>query len=554
MKSSSVLLPALLAVFWTGLNAAKPPVIDDTAYLALASHMAQAPLDPYGFEQFWYQVPEPANHVLAPPVLPYWLSLGIRVFGENIVLLKLWLFPFAALFAFSLHALLQRFARAVSSPVLVATVLSSALLPAFNFMLDVPALALTLTAVELLLRALDKNSASLVLLAGLTAGLAAQTKYTGLLAVPLVIGISLMYRRVAPGLATALAAALLFLGWELEIHHRYGESHFWFGVETSDTSSHQKLGLFAAALPLLGGIGSGVTFVGLVALGCRRWWLIALIVSLAGGFLILATIPDTGKSYWLPLHERRGVGALALFLGAYGWAFVAVLAAVNARLLFRWRGWRQRFPNVRLRYSRDTLILILWLSIEIIGYFVLTPFPASRRLMGATVVAFLLAGRLASRTCRAPKRRRLLWLAAAGSAAFGLFYAGIDLTDARIEPDAVRSAAAQIRAHDDRPTVWFTGHWGLQYEAIRQGFRPLVPGQSQLQAGDWLLVPPGWMPQQDFTPDPRQGTPVHVVRIDRFFRLRTLPAYYGGHHTIEWWPSPFFELHVYRVEAPWTPE
>ena len=43
----------------------------------MAQQIAKAPLDPYGFEQFWYQQPQPANEVRAPPVLPYWLGLGM---------------------------------------------------------------------------------------------------------------------------------------------------------------------------------------------------------------------------------------------------------------------------------------------------------------------------------------------------------------------------------------------------------------------------------------------------------------------------------------------
>src|SRR5580704_11221027 len=70
-------LPILLALIMTSLNAFKAQCIDDTAYLAVAAQIASHPLDPYGFQQFWYQEPQPANEILAPPVVPYWLGLGI---------------------------------------------------------------------------------------------------------------------------------------------------------------------------------------------------------------------------------------------------------------------------------------------------------------------------------------------------------------------------------------------------------------------------------------------------------------------------------------------
>ena len=59
-----------LALLYTLLNSLKPLLIDDSAYYYYAAQLARHPFDPYGFEVFWYQAPEPANQVLAPPVLP----------------------------------------------------------------------------------------------------------------------------------------------------------------------------------------------------------------------------------------------------------------------------------------------------------------------------------------------------------------------------------------------------------------------------------------------------------------------------------------------------
>src|SRR5438128_394747 len=132
VQPSRFALSLFLATVLTSVNALKPPLIDDTAYLTLARHISHAPFDPYGFEQYWYAQPEPANHVLAPPVLPYWLALGMRLFGENILLLKLWLFPVAALFVFALGSLLRRFARPMEAPMLTFAVLSPVVLPALN--------------------------------------------------------------------------------------------------------------------------------------------------------------------------------------------------------------------------------------------------------------------------------------------------------------------------------------------------------------------------------------------------------------------------------------
>lgn len=93
--------PVGLAVMVTVANAVKPVLVDDTAYLTFARHVAAHPLDPYGGTIYWYTAADPKMEVLAPPVLPYWLGLGIRLFGEHPVVLKLWLFPFVLLLAWA---------------------------------------------------------------------------------------------------------------------------------------------------------------------------------------------------------------------------------------------------------------------------------------------------------------------------------------------------------------------------------------------------------------------------------------------------------------------
>src|SRR5262249_31883791 len=99
----------LLAALYTALNALKPVQIDDAAYACYARPMAARPLDPYGFAIFWYQHPEPANHVLAPPVLPYYWAFLHALAGERVGLVKLGLFPWAALLVWALYGLGRRF-------------------------------------------------------------------------------------------------------------------------------------------------------------------------------------------------------------------------------------------------------------------------------------------------------------------------------------------------------------------------------------------------------------------------------------------------------------
>src|SRR4051812_7284844 len=81
----------------TGLNAIKPLHADDPVYLFYGAEFAHHPLDPYAFHfgspYFGSPYLAPANNLLVPPVLPYWLGLGTVLFGDQPVLLKCWLLP-----------------------------------------------------------------------------------------------------------------------------------------------------------------------------------------------------------------------------------------------------------------------------------------------------------------------------------------------------------------------------------------------------------------------------------------------------------------------------
>lgn len=127
----------LIALVVTVLNAAKPVTMDDSAYFDFARQIAAHPLDPYGFRIIWSQWPVSAFGLLAPPVLPYWWALGIRLLGSSVVAWKLWLLPFVALFVGSNFVLLRRFSPGYALLLTVFTAFAPINLPALNLMLDI---------------------------------------------------------------------------------------------------------------------------------------------------------------------------------------------------------------------------------------------------------------------------------------------------------------------------------------------------------------------------------------------------------------------------------
>jgi hypothetical protein len=557
----------LLAVLFTLLNSLKPLHVDDAAYYYYAAQIAQHPLDPYGFEIHWYQHPLPANHVLAPPVLPYWWAAALRLFGDQPFLWKLWLFPISLLFVFSLHALFRRFAPDLEMPLVTMTVLSPTFLPSLNLMLDVPALALGLAALTLFFLAWDRLNIFLAIAAGLVAGLAMETKYTAFLVPATMLLYSLVagflklgfsgtavWQRIALGLVAGIVAGAVFVVWESYIAWKYGVSHF---VHEYQNSNRNLLDQFRFALPLLallGGVASPLALFALIALG-RRFGVLTLagLVMIAGYALVVcvgATVQLKVTDVLFPIPDDWWIFSWSLedvIFTVLGLLVAGPLLVVAARLLWRPGNWFS---------DPDDWFVVLWLGLEVAGYFVLTPFAAVRRIMGVVVVGTLLAGRLASRTCCSPERRRQVRWVAFATIFLGLVFYGVDLRDACASREAAEDAAAFIRSQDARATIWFVGHWGFQYYAEHAGMKAVVPDRSSspLRQGDWLIVPDEQLEQQAIHVDSRYLERVEQLSIRDGLPLRTLRCFYGTLGApLQHQHGPRVEVTIYRVTKDFVP-
>lgn len=546
--------PLALAAVVTLANAAKPVTVDDTAYLAYARHIAASPADPYGFTIFWWARPEPAMHVLAPPVVPYWLAVGWSLFGDSPALLKLWLFPFVYLLARALRALLARFARGSEDFALPLLVLSPAILPAVNLMLDVPATALALAAVELFLRAGGSRRWLFALAAGVVAALAMQAKYTAF-ATPVVIAwVGLSHRRFAGAAVAVAACAALFAGWELLLVRHYGESHFWHhatGAGGSGTVAARLEEKFQLVPWLAGYLGCLAVGPGLLALSVARSRRLAAVAAVVWcvGFAAVALAPRR----WLAITPDLTAGTAFWQVSGFVW-FAAVVWCAGA-LLFRVK------RGLGLRLNSDSAFLVGWLAIEVGAALALTPFPAARRVIGVTVVMGLLAARAVSRLSRVNARYKPpRWVLAVGVGA-GVAVAAIDLLDAFPEKVCAERAAAVTRGRPETSTVWYVGHWGFQYYCEAAGMRPLVPGQTLVRAGDYVVTPvypdaTGFhRPYAGFVPAEPTGVAEVVAEVgwDDPLSARTVPNFYGGAEPVAGRDRPRLHVRVYRLRATWIP-
>jgi hypothetical protein len=566
VKKHSIVALVVLAALYTGLNAFKPPHIDDAAYFYFAHQIAAHPLDPYGFSLLWYDEPNRANDILAPPVVPAWWALQLRVFGDSVSLGKLGLLPWAVALAAVLYELFRRFARGLEMPLTWLTVLSPALLPSLNFMLDVPALALSLAAVCLFLRACDRNSHGLAIVSGLVAGLAAETKFTGFLAPGVMLLAAATRKRWSLWPGAAAAAAQVFVAWEFLTAVLYGQSHF-LNAFRNGGGLRDRVLLIVPLFDHLGGVLPAVVLLALAALGARRRWLVAALGTCVLGFSLVATLGDpfegVGSPEGVPIQLPSGYQIAHTLFFLLGLGSAGVIGWVLLRS-FTGAGGSDE-GGMADPERRDLVFLALWLVLDLAGYFMLSPFPAVRRVLGPTVVLTLLVGRYATAALVENGRRRGVGAALVVGVGLGLAFFALDLREALVQREAAKGAAAWVREHGGG-RVWYVGHWGWQLDAELSGMEPVVaeydpppghipfPPPSRLKAGDWLVVPDDRVYRQDVYLDTEHLREEVLLRYADGVPLRTVPCYYLGVSPLEHHAGDRLTVRVFRVTDDFTPQ
>jgi hypothetical protein len=504
-------------------NLPKPLHVDDPAYYQHAAHLARHPLKPYDFNVFWYEYPEPANTVLLPPVLAYWLAVPIRLFGLKVVLWKLWLLPFCLIFALALETLFHHFAAGLEVPLLWMTVLSPAFLPSLNLMPDIPALSLTLAGLVLFLTAIDRQSSTLAIGAGVLTALAMQTKYTAFSMPVAMLVAAAMARRPGLWLISMVTAIGLFSAWEAFVYAQEGASHFIVAITIVDAIRRSSLpGLGLPLLTCIGAMAPGLLLLALIALGAKRW-----LVMLAAIGLVLAY----GSIGWVELPTAMEDWATGVFaiLGTLIWAMVA---AICVRLMKDESGRMNdekglvSSASCTMLQCRPSFFLIGWLAIEIGSYFSLSPFPAVRRTMAILVIMTLLAGRLAVRYVAS--RRGLVALAATVSVVMGSAFGMLDWWEARVRQQAAYEVSARIRSYDSSAPIWYTGHWGLQFYAEELGMKPVIADGEPLRKGDWLVLTLGGQDTQQVWFPPGAFDRFKEVAPDDHIPFSTIGFYLAG--------------------------
>ena len=534
-----------LALLFTLLNAFKPLCIDDTFYHYHAEQIAQHPLDPYGFRIFQNDRPEPAVQALAPVLMQYWWAIAIKLFGQHPFWWKIWLLPFALLLVFSLYSLLRRFVGRHEMILTGMVIFSPVFLPSFNLMLDVPAAALILCAIVIFLLASEKESLSLAAVAGLVAGIASQTKYNGLVAAAVILLHSFLFQRYRLAIAATVTAAAFFLLWEAFIYVSAGRSHFL--AQSQTYSSVNLLAKYAylawPIVTIMGAVAPFFMLLALVALGLKRRIIAPAVIGVVLGFLLIALLPERFQSWGANKHAMPHLIFSVLGIGF----FASLLFVINRLTKFsqNMKGYLSAWREYRIEW-----FLVGWWLIEIVAYFVLSPIPAVRRVLLLLIVSTLLVGRLLAKC--PPARAPLVRWTAFGSILLGLLFYVTDFNDAYAEKAAIEQARKTISTTPPGETTWYLGRWGLQFYGEQAGMKPVLPDESDLRSGDWLVTT-----DSVYAPPPVLAhlrryrlKPVAEFAIGDRFPLSTMLGFYNSGIPLHHQEGPRRRVRIFRIEGP----
>lgn len=500
--------------------------IDDPLYLSIARQILVDPLRPFDGMINWQQVTEPAWRVsISPPGYSYWLAAWLYA-GVTTE----WSLHFVGTFWLILLGLgTYAWAKRLGDWPLGATLLVLATpitLAGQNLMLDVPMLALAVSALAVYYRASDRNSTMLALAAGLLAGLSVNFKYAGVVPIVVMGADAVVWRRWRLLSAAILGSGLLVAG-QLTIAMRDGVPQLLFArdwiTQLWPSGARDIIHRFATSLAYLGAAAAWLLLAAQVGARITVRHVAAAIVACAGASLAV-----------LDLREReRTVGMLPAVQFA---AFAFNGGFIVAWLLFEsirrarggnWRNWTSALlSGDSTQPIRSGIILALWSA----GFWYLGslngPFVAPRALLPCVVSLVLSV--LSVAPIRDAVGMAFIHVAVLLTIAAGIFVGASDYYWAGVYRSYAPQLATNYKPVDG--TLYFLGHWGWQYYAADAGMVQFDPMRTRLQPGDILIWPVN-VDCGGFTfPKPGDPVPAPIARImlrSREIARVTVPADYA---------------------------
>jgi hypothetical protein len=140
--------------------------------------------------------------------------------------------------------------------------------------------------------------------------------------------------------------------------------------------------------------------------------------------------------------------------------------------------------EMKRRRTAESWLLLLWV-LGTFGFCLFNWTINGRSILPmAPVVAILLLRRIKD---MGGPTRSFRWCVGAG-VALSLVVAFADCRLAGSARTAVKEIAQRVETLP-KHTIWFQGHWGFQYYAQANGWRPFDSGQPQPRSGDLIVLP-----------------------------------------------------------------
>lgn len=466
--------------------------IDDPLFLWSADQIRRDPLRPYSFPVNWYGPSHSmANVMQNPPLHAYFLAAVGALIGSSE-----WAVHLAMLLptVLCLLAVYDLAARLGADPVMAAVctlVTPVFLVSASTAMCDVPMLTFWCWACAFWVRGIDESRQRWLAAAAVCAGLAGLTKYFGVACVPLLLAHGLACRRSLGLRLLWLAVPVAMYGvWSWWSEELYGVSHLLQAVQyrQANGTSPSVVAPIAVGLSFAGGGLLLPLFLAWTIPGRRR----TLFTAIGLTALVLSGVSISGGVPWRVSPGWLQLGQWCVFVFGGVWILVA---AVEHLVRFR---------------DAAAILVALW----IFGTFCFAAFfnwtVAGRTVLPLAPALALLLARESSALPSLP-RWHMRWPTIV-VAAVALLVTWADFQWAASARTAAREIARDCRQSGH--SLWFVGHWGLQYYLQQEGARPLrfLTADASGETGTAVILEDNSRPRVLRLSTPRIGPDDRVLR------------------------------------------
>ncbi|MEQ9422777.1 MAG: glycosyltransferase family 39 protein [Cyclobacteriaceae bacterium] len=447
----------------------QPYHIDDPLFYHLGNQIAEGN-NAYEYKINWASYDKRLLDFFSnPPGIGYFIALVINFLGDSERAFHLSYMVFTVLAAVSCYffALYFKCPPLISSLLLISTPMYMVM--AHTIMPDIALLAFYLFTVTLFLWGLKNESKRLLLLSGISAGLAIMFRYNGLSILPL-LGL-LLFLNPDKFNRWSFAAIVIpfgiFIFWNFYSFAIYGNSHFlhqWRFQNSFEADETNKW--IAFFISNAGYLSSATVFPLIFLLPIKFFKNVRLtLIGVVGMVVLIYSLFIQDRASYTLLHAIMVI----TFMSCWGFFTVVVLRDLISQLK-------------AYHVDRDLIFLICWIG----GVMVLHTtgiHTAAKYMLPALPPLIILLHKYGFAKIKGTHQAMALF--ATLFVAFLISRADYQL--AMLNKEMVSFSKSQMDL-DGESNVYFTGHWGFQYYMEAEGFEAYEFKEDRLKHGDYMVT------------------------------------------------------------------